>query len=445
MKEEIKIRIEAVRRGEVPEGYKRENGYIIPAEWNTAELKNMFTRSTKKNHIGCDNVLTISAQMGLISQRDFYEKDIASEDKSEYYLMRNGDFAYNKSYSAGYDYGAIKRLDKYTEGIVSPLYICMTPQSETNSDFYVQYFEAGRYNREIYRFAQEGARNHGLLNIAVEDFFNGVVVVPSETEQQKIAEILATCDKVIELKQKLIEELQRLKKLFMKKMFPQKGKVVPEIRFPGFTEAWEQRKFSDVFSFLQNNTLSRTELSEESGAAKNVHYGDVLMKFGEYLDVSKEQFTFIQAETVAEKFKSSFLQNGDIIIADTAEDETVGKCCEIANSAGIKLVSGLHTMPCRPNQKYASGYLGYYMNSPAYHDQLLPLMQGTKVTSVSKTAISGTVLTYPASEAEQSQISQCLLSIDNLITLHQRELEEEQRKKKALMQLLLTGLVRVKT
>ena len=100
-------------------------------------------------------------------------------------------------------------------------------------------------------------------------------------------------------------------------------------------------------------------------------------------------------------------------------------------------------MPCRPNQKYASGYLGYYMNSPAYHEQLLPLMQGTKVTSISKTAISDTKLTYPVSTAEQRMISQYLLSIDNLITLHQRKVEELQNEKKALMQLLLTGIVRV--
>ena len=155
--------------------------------------------------------------------------------------------------------------------------------------------------------------------------------------------------------------------------------------------------------------------------AKNVHYGDVLIKFGEYLDVKKVHLAFIPTEAVANKYKASFLQNGDIIIADTAEDETVGKCCEIANSEGNTLVSGLHTMPCRPNQKYASGFLGYYMNSPAYHDQLLPLMQGTKVTSVSKTAISDTQLIYPVSVDEQRRISQYLLSIDNLITLHQRD------------------------
>lgn len=205
MKESIKKRIEAVRRGEVPEGYRIENGYLIPNDWKTVPLNRRFTRSTRKNKSGCENVLTISAQMGLVNQREFYDKDIASEDKSGYLLMKNGEFAYNKSYSTGYPYGVIKQLTKYDEGIVSPLYICFAPNAGTNTAFYTQYFEGGRYNREIYRVAQEGARNHGLLNVSVEDFFKGTLVEPSAYEQQKIAEILATCDRVIELKQQLLE------------------------------------------------------------------------------------------------------------------------------------------------------------------------------------------------------------------------------------------------
>ena len=121
MNEIIKQRIDTVHRGEVPEGYHIEFGYLIPDEWKTIPMNNRFTRSVSKNKSGCDNVLTISAQMGLVNQREFYDKDIASEDKSGYFLLKNGEFAYNKSYSTGYPYGAIKQLTKYNEGIVSPL------------------------------------------------------------------------------------------------------------------------------------------------------------------------------------------------------------------------------------------------------------------------------------------------------------------------------------
>ncbi|MGI6534446.1 MAG: restriction endonuclease subunit S [Peptococcia bacterium] len=208
----------------------------------------------------------------------------------------------------------------------------------------------------------------------------------------------------------------------------------PAIRFAGFTEAWEQRKFSEVFSILQNNTLSRAELDSENGYAKNVHYGDVLIKFGEYLDVQKENLPYIKSTTLVRKYKASFLQDGDIIIADTAEDEAVGKSCEIANSQGQTLISGLHTIPSRPYQKFASGYLGYYMNSNAYHNQLLPLMQGIKVTSVSKSSLADTKIVYPKSEKEQRSIASFFIALDNLITLHQRKCDKLKNIKKACLE-----------
>ncbi|WP_053242795.1 MULTISPECIES: restriction endonuclease subunit S domain-containing protein [Clostridium] len=153
----------------------------------------------------------------------------------------------------------------------------------------------------------------------------------------------------------------------------------------------------------------------------NVHYGDVLIKFGECLDVSKEEVTFIMDDTSVNKYKSSFLNNGDVIIADAAEDETVGKCTEIVGLTTQTVISGLHTIPCRPIQVFASGYLGYYMNSNAYHDQLLPLIQGTKVSSISKSALNDTVLIYPKSNEEQTVIAKSFTNLNNLITLHQRE------------------------
>ena len=193
----------------------------------------------------------------------------------------------------------------------------------------------------------------------------------------------------------------------------------PKIRFKGFTEAWEQRKLEEVFISLQNNTLSRADLSTEQGIAKNIHYGDILVNYGEVLNVDTEKLTMIDNESVIMKYKSSFLQNGDVVMADTAEDETVGKCTEIDGLENQIVVSGLHTIPYRPQIKFASKYLGYYMNSNAYHNQLLPLMQGIKVTSISKTAMQKTEIIYPKTKEEQSKIGEYFCNIDNLITLHQ--------------------------
>ena len=208
----------------------------------------------------------------------------------------------------------------------------------------------------------------------------------------------------------------------------------PNIRFKGFTDPWEQRKLGDMLISLQNNTLSRAELSNETGVAKNVHYGDVLIKFGEVLDVSKEQLPMVLDESVLSKYKASFLQNGDVIVADTAEDSTVGKCCEIAGLNNEVVLSGLHTIPYRPIEKFAFGYLGYYLNSGAYHNQLIPLMQGIKVTSISKSAMQDTDIVYPKSVEEQGKIGDYFQSLDHLITLHQRKYNKLLNVKKSMLE-----------
>ena len=163
-------------------------------------------------------------------------------------------------------------------------------------------------------------------------------------------------------------------------------------------------------------------MNYENGTVKNVHYGDVLIKFGDYIDASKIELPYISDDAKTEKFKNSFLQNGDIVIADTAEDDTVGKCTEIQGSEGMKLLSGLHTIACRPKEKNGPMFLGYYINSPAYHNQLKPLMQGIKVTSISKTALQDTNMIIPKAIVEQTKIGAYLANLDNLITLHQRNI-----------------------
>ena len=208
----------------------------------------------------------------------------------------------------------------------------------------------------------------------------------------------------------------------------------PKIRFKGYEDDWEQRRLGNVLLSLQNNTLSRANLSDESGIAKNVHYGDVLIKFGEVLDVRKEKLPMITDENVLSKYKASFLQNGDVIVADTAEDSTVGKCSEIAGLNDEVVLSGLHTIPYRPIEKFASGYLGYYLNSGAYHNQLIPLMQGIKVTSISKSAMQNTDIDYPKSQEEQGKIGAYFKSLDEMITLHQRKCEETKSLKKYMLQ-----------
>ena len=253
-------------------------------------------------------------------------------------------------------------------------------------------------------------------------------------EQEKIAYYFSTLDHLITLHQRKCDETKKLKKFMLQKMFPKNGEKNPEIRFAGFTDAWEQRKFDELFTGLQNNTLSRSELNYENGTLMDVHYGDILVKFGEYIDVSKHQLPYINDATIANKYDGSFLKDGDIIIADTAEDSTVGKCTEILGANNYLLISGLHTIPCRPMIKFASKYLGYYMNSSAYRKQLIPLMQGIKVTSISKSSIYDTKLIFPKSISEQAKIGEYFSTLDHLITLHQRKCDKLKLIKKFMLQ-----------
>lgn len=195
---------------------------------------------------------------------------------------------------------------------------------------------------------------------------------------------------------------------------------VPEIRFTGFVDPWEQRKLGDEFAFLKNNTLSRAELSDSEGAVRNIHYGDILTKFGSVLDGAHVGIPRIMNEETARSLTNDQLRDGDIIVADTAEDEAVGKCTELRELGINKIVSGLHTIPLRPYSRYAPGFLGHYLNSDAYHCQLKPLMQGIKVISISRTALAETQLTVPSFD-EQRQIGGYFSNLDALITLHQRE------------------------
>ena len=183
---------------------------------------------------------------------------------------------------------------------------------------------------------------------------------------------------------------------------------------------WEQRKLGKVLDFsLKTNSLSRSMLNYEDGELKNIHYGDILMNYGPILDFKTETIPYITEEKV-ENFTSQLLMDGDVVFADAAEDESVGKAIEINGLEEQYLVAGLHTIVGRPVVKFAERFLGYYINSNSYHNQLLPLMQGTKVSSISKSTLQKTLIVYPKENNEQLKIGEFLNSLDNSITLHQR-------------------------
>ncbi|KWW25122.1 MAG: Uncharacterized protein F082_1168 [bacterium F082] len=192
----------------------------MTGEWQKVKLCYIANRVTEKNKANtCNRVLTIAAQYGLIDQQEFFNKQIASSDLTTYYLLHKGDFAYNKSYSGDYSWGAVKRLDKYDKGVLSSLYICFRPNENVDSDFLCHYFESTKWYRGISEISGEGARNHGLLNMSVDDYFNTLHRIPTLREQKAVANALNVLVDKIDIETEILNDLQKQKSYLLKEMF----------------------------------------------------------------------------------------------------------------------------------------------------------------------------------------------------------------------------------
>ena len=304
----------------------------------------------------------------------------------------------------------------------------MVFESDAIRDFVFTRLEKADMDSEWEPYISTGTQR----NLNADKVKSFALQVPEVNEAASISRYFHQLDDLITLHQRKCDRMKHLKAAMLDKMFPKPGEKYPELRFEGFTDPWEQRKLGDEFAFLKNNTLSRAELSDSEGAVRNIHYGDILTKFGSVLDAAHVGIPRIMNEETTRSLTNDQLRDGDVIVADTAEDEAVGKCTELRKLGINKVVSGLHTMPLRPYSRYAPGFLGHYLNSDAYRCQLKPLMQGIKVISVSRTALAETQLTVPSFD-EQRQIGGYFSNLDSLITLHQRKCDRMKHLKAAML------------
>lgn len=366
---------------------------------------------------------------GVESRGIFKGKEIKVKN---YFVVQAGDFLISKRQIA---HGACGIVPESLDGaVVSNEYNVFVPQKETNIDFFFLIMQLPYYKRLFYLMS-DGVHIEKLL-FKTNDWMKRNLSLPPLHEQQKIAAILSTQDKVIELKEKLLAQKQQQKKYLMQQL------LTGEKRLSGFNEKWKVEKFSEIFDFLSTNTLSRDNLFEGVGAIQNIHYGDILTKFDEVIDLDCVCLPSIKESAIPNNCAT--VKSGDIIIADTAEDLTAGKAVEVQNIGDRVIYSGLHTMLCRPKEQlFSDGWLGFYMNSEAYHKQLIPYIAGVKVMAISKSNIVKTYIAIP-SKAEQAAIVEILSTADHEIDLLQKSIEAEKQKKKALMQLLLTGKVSVR-
>ena len=431
MTPEIKNRIDQIRRSEVPEGYRKGKLGIVPDEWKDAAFSTLFTSTSDyTDDLATYPLYSLTIEDGITAKTERYERSHLVKKENSYKIVRPNDYAYNPM---NIRFGAVARHKGNIPVAVSGYYDIFTTKHKSDLSFMDSFLTCGPmityYNKVATGSLVEKQRVH------FSDFLEVSLPLPSLEERREIAEILTLQDRIIELKEKLIAEKQRQKKYLMQQLLTGKA------RLPGFNEEWKKKRFCEVFTFGTTNTFSREYMCEDSAGVKNIHYGDILVKYREILILSEQEIPSLLSE-VSSKI-TSFVDDGDVVIADTAEDLTAGKVVEIQETQGKKVAAGLHTMLCKPMKGcFASGWLGYYMNSEYYHKQLIPYISGVKVMSISKGNIVKTNILVPSIE-EQTAIVEVLSTVDHELDLLRQDIKQEKQKKKALMQLLLTGIVRV--
>ena len=404
----------------------------LPSGWKAVRLKEISSRITRKNQDNkCQNVLTISAQSGLISQTDFFNKQVASKDLSSYILLKKGDFAYNKSYSAGYSFGAFKRLNFYDEGVASPLYIYFKFNDDICSDFFEFYFDGGQANRQIKDIVQEGARNHGLLNLSIDDFFNIKICTPPLDEQKKIAEILSTWDEAINLTINLIESKKRFKKALMQNL------LTAKIRFPEFKDEWEEIRLGNIGKSY-NGLIGKVAEDFQNGNSNFITYKNIF-------DNPKIDINIFEKVKIMEDEEQNLVKFGDIFFTTSSETPNeVGISSVLLSKCGILYLNSF-CFGFRLNnfEILAPCFAVFYFRSDCFRKQIFKLAQGSTRFNISKTEVLNLNIKIPNLD-EQQKIAEVLTAWDDEINLLNLKLENLKRQKQGLMQKLLSGKVGVR-
>ena len=405
--------------------------------WVSTALKDLSSLITKgttpleKVGIGSVNFIKIENINGLTGKITIKEK--ISESQHQGYLnrsqLRENDILFSIA-------GTLGRVTVVHKKIL-PANINQALAIIRLSEGDVEYIATYLKGMAVKEFVRKNPTISAQPNLSLEQIRNLEVIYQSNPEQKKIGCFFRELDGLSALNEQKYEKLLILKKTMLLKMFPKIGESIPEVRFKGFTDKWEQRKMGEIFLPIPNNTLSRAHLNNRAGRVKNIHYGDILVKYGEVLNVQRSTIPYISDDSIAIKYESAALLDGDIIIADAAEDETVGKCTEIQGIADELVVAGLHTIALRPVKIFAPSFLGYYINSNAFHRQLFQIMQGTKVLSITKTGMRETRISFPRDQAEQQKIGSYFQKIDDLIYDYSFKLEKYKQIKAACLQQML--------
>lgn len=391
-------------------------------EWVEKKLGEIAERVTRKNKNNETPLpLTISSKDGLVDQVTYFNKTVASKDMSGYYLLKNGEFAYNKSYSVGYDFGSIKRLDKYPMGALSTLYICFSIKN-FDSDFMKVYFDSLKWYREIYLIAAEGARNHGLLNISTEDFFETKHKLPvGLPEQKKIAAFFTLLDRRIQKQRQLVERLKTYKRGVSEAIFERR------LNFSSLLATeWKKYKLGQIGEFY--NGLSGKSRED---------FGNGNCKFITYMNVYKN---IIADESLCESVKirkeeeQNSVKYGDVLFTQSSETlEEVGYTSVWTHSSqpylnsfcfGYRFYDSVMTNPI---------FIAHYMRSNYIRKAIMKEGQGATRVNLSAERLKNLNIFLPDING-QNKIAEFLSRLENRIHKEESVLEKMSTEKSSFLQ-----------
>lgn len=372
-------------------------GFDVP--WKATAFGDIVHEFSNRTKVEDEDVLLSAAIEGMFLNTELFGHQRGASNKG-YKKIKYGTMVLS---TQNLHLGNANVNQRFEHGMVSPAYKTYDI-SGCSIDLIAQWIKSDAAKRFFYNATTVGA-SVCRRNVEWDTLYGQSLFLPSLPEQEKIANLLTLLSNRIEKQRQLIIALKKYKRGLSNSLFD---------RLSAESES-QLCIFGDMMTILQNNTFSRDNLSVGGNGVRNIHYGDVLIKYGAVLDLHSEDVPVINAEQDISKFSAlSYLRNGDVVFADTAEDYTVGKSTEIIGAENIVALSGLHTIPCRPQNSFAPMYLGYYFNSDYFKKQLYPMIQGTKVSSISKSEIIKTKIIVPCLQ-EQARIASIMSALDDRI------------------------------
>ncbi len=402
-KAEIKNRIDLINRGEVPEGYKNEHGYTIPKDWQELPLIDMCTKRQEK--AGCKKLetLSISAGIGFVNQAEKFGRELSGEQYKNYTVIRAGDFSYNKGNSKKYPQGCIYLLKDRKIAAVPNVFNTFRLEDSYNAKYYMHLFSSGYLNKQLFKWINFGVRNDGLLNLYDEDFYKSILPIPPKQEQEKIAKILNYCDKVIELKQKLLEEKNKEFIIAINKLIYKNN-----LKYP-------IKKIEEVCEILDNK---RIPLNDE-----------------ERLNI-KGSIPYYGANGVLD-FINKYIFDEELVLL--AEDG--GHFDEYYKRPIAQFVKGKSWINNHAHILKAKNKENLYLYFSLVHKNILSILNGAGRAKLNQADLKKIKIPYPE-DKKQNEIARILSMKEKHIKLLEQELEQYKQFKKSLSQLLLTGIVR---